>query len=55
MLKSILDVKGAKTLNKKEQSDINGGIQFPIGCVTRSDCFFIDRASLCVNRMCVFL
>ncbi len=55
MLKTILNVKGAQELNKKEQGNINGGIRFPIGCVRRSDCFFIDRASRCVNRICVFL
>ncbi|WP_420574956.1 hypothetical protein [Kordia sp.] len=55
MLKSILNLEGVQKLNKKEQENINGGIQFPIGCVRRSDCFFIDRASRCVNRICVFL
>lgn len=55
MLKSILNVKGVQEISKKEQQDIHGGIQFPIGCVRRSDCFFIDRASRCVNGFCVFL
>ncbi|WP_298510364.1 hypothetical protein [uncultured Kordia sp.] len=55
MLKSILNLEGAKELNKKEQGNINGGIRFPIGCVRRSDCFFIDRASRCVNGICIFL
>ena len=55
MLKSILTLNGVQKLNKKEQEALNGGIQFPIGCVRRQDCFFIDRASRCVNRQCVFL
>ncbi len=44
-----------KSLNKTEQKSINGGIRFPIGCQRRQDCFFIDFASRCVNRRCVFL
>ncbi|NAS29507.1 hypothetical protein GTQ40_00845 [Flavobacteriaceae bacterium R38] len=55
MLKDILKLNGVQQLNKKEQNNINGGVQFPIGCSTRRDCFFIDRAARCVNGLCVFL
>ncbi|AXG68157.1 hypothetical protein KORDIASMS9_00347 [Kordia sp. SMS9] len=55
MLKSILNLEGVQELKKEAQKGIQGGIQFPIGCVDRRDCFFIDRASRCINRICVFL
>jgi len=53
MLKKVSQL--GKSLDKKEQQSINGGLRFPIGCVTRRDCFFVDFASRCVNRICVFL
>ena len=55
MLKSILNIKDVQQLDKKAQKSINGGIKFPIGCQTKVDCYFIDRASQCVNNICVFL
>ncbi|MFD2563830.1 hypothetical protein [Aquimarina rubra] len=40
MLSKILKLKDVEQLNKKQQQGINGGgLQFPIGCQTRRDCF----------------
>ncbi|AXT61566.1 hypothetical protein D1816_14810 [Aquimarina sp. AD10] len=41
MFSKILNLKDVQQLNKKQQETINGGIQFPIGCRTRRDCFIV--------------
>ncbi len=52
MLSKILKLTAVQQLNKEQQRSINGGLQYPIGCRTRRDCFIAtgERDWACALR-----